>query len=81
MFGYIIILPIITIVQKNVLHTGDGYLATRQKWPMLPYLVHKNNCHGNQTFNNYLNLCYVDVFMCGFILLSIDNKVKKSTFF
>ena len=31
MFGYIIILPIITNVQKILLHTGAGCLATRQK--------------------------------------------------
>ena len=40
MFGYIIIFPIITNVQKILLHTGGGCLATRQKWPNLPYVVH-----------------------------------------
>ena len=58
MFECIIILPIITNVLKILLHTGSGCLATKQKWPDLPYLVHFNNCHGNQTLNNYLSLCY-----------------------
>ena len=58
MFGYITILPVIINVRKFLLHTGGGCLAIRQKWPNLPYLVHLNNCHGNQTFNNYLALCY-----------------------
>ena len=40
MFGYIIILPINTNVQKILLHTEGGCLATRQKRPNLPYLVH-----------------------------------------
>ena len=31
MFGYIIMLSIITNVQKILLHSGGGYLATRQK--------------------------------------------------
>ena len=40
MSGYIIMLSIITNVQKILLHTGGGCLATRQKRPNLPYLVH-----------------------------------------
>ena len=31
MFGYVIMLSIITNVQKSLLHTGGGCLATRQK--------------------------------------------------
>ena len=31
-----IILPIITNVQKTLLHTGGACLATGQKWPNLP---------------------------------------------
>ena len=42
-----IILPIITNVQKCLLHTGGSCLATRQKWSNLPNTVHQNNCHGN----------------------------------
>ena len=79
MFAYIIILPIITNVQKIVLPTGGGCLATRQKWPNLPYLVHKNNCHGNQTLNNYLSLCYnmKDLLMSLCVVLFQFLSIKK----
>ena len=39
MFEHINITPIITNIQKISLHTGSGYLATRQERPNLPYLV------------------------------------------
>ena len=35
-FGYIIILPIITNVQKLLLHTGGGCLATRRNGQICP---------------------------------------------
>ena len=56
MFGYIIILPIVTNVQKILLHTGGGCLATSQKWPNLHKSSSIKHFYGNQTFNIYLNL-------------------------
>ena len=81
MFEYIIKITIITYVQQLLLHTVGGYLATR-KCRNLPYHTIKQlpwqpDIQFLLDFMLY-PVGNIDVALYGFMLISINNKVKSA---